>query len=160
MEENKQTIPILNLNCRGSWGWDCVSQVLGLDDKASVIKMIYSILTREKLINLLSLGLGAGEAGDAGDADDNMLSWDDHKKAIQQSVDEDPFVSEQAPNVIAWKELHDPEAAFGQCTSPAEVQKMEASITERVNHSKTAIGALRRSVRDWTTILFCCGYNI
>lgn len=102
----------------------------------------------------MSHGLEAG--GDAGDhaADDKMLSLDDLKKQIQQVVDEDPFVSEQAPKVVAWKELSDPEAAFGQCTSPAEVQKMEASITERVNHSKTAIGALRRSIRDRITNLF------
>eukprot|EP00435_Cladocopium_sp_Y103_P059965 s300_g21.t1 len=109
--------------------------------------MIYSILTREKLINLLNHGQGVGDAdAAAGDnADVNMLSLDELKKKIQQHVAEDPFVSEQAPNVIAWKELSDPEATFSQCCSPAEVQKLEAAITERVNHSKTAVGALRRS---------------
>ena len=112
--------------------------------------MIYSILTREKLLNLLSQGLSVSE--DANEGDDKMLSLDDLKMQIQQQVAEDPFVTEQAPNVIPWRELSDPEAAFAQCTSPAEVQKIEASITERVNHSKTAIGALRRSIRDRTKI--------
>lgn len=146
--EHPRIPQVIFSNCLRSWY--CLSQVLGLDDNASTIKMIYSILTREKLLNLLSQGLSVSE--DANEGDDKMLSLDDLKMQIQQQVAEDPFVTEQAPNVIPWRELSDPEAAFAQCTSPAEVQKIEASITERVNHSKTAIGALRRSIRDRTKI--------
>ena len=55
---------------------------------------------------------------------------------------------EQAPSCIAWQEMGDPEKVFAQCATAEEVGTLEASILEAVGHSKTAIAALRRTMKD------------
>lgn len=123
------------------------SEVLGLDDKAGIIKMMYSILARQKLLNLLSHGMPTVQSGELAEPQFTM-TLEEMNNQIQQKVKEDPFLLESAPNIISWRELGDPESLFASCSTQPEVTEIEKALLERIAHSKTAIAALRKSTKD------------
>ena len=127
------------------------SQVFGLEDNASVIKMIYAILARSKLLALLAYGL---PGSDPSDNTANEMSLDELKAKLLEEISQDPFMQEQASKMITWKELGDPEGTYASCTTPAQIQEIETTYLERVSHSKTAVAALKRSMKDMGTGFF------
>lgn len=60
-------------------------------------------------------------------------------------------MTEQAPSVISLKELADPEGMFSGCSMAADIQDIEASMMKRIANSKTAVAALRRTMKDTGT---------
>ena len=110
-----------------------------------MIKMIYAILARSKLLALLSHGLSEGDPK-SNKVDEMPL--DVLKAKLQEEIAQDPFMQEQASQMITWKELADPEGLYAPCTTPAQIQEIETTYLERINHSKTAVAALRRSMKD------------
>ena len=122
-----------------------------MDDKAGVIKMIYTVIARKKLLVLLSTGMAPASTSNAegqpeGDGDE--ISLEDLGEKVKNLVNSDAFLSEQAPDVICWKELAQPESIFAECGSVDELGKVEADIVKRVGHSKTFVAALRRIMKE------------
>ena len=127
-----------------------VIQVLGLGDDAAVIKTVYGLLTREKLVSLLAVGSGADFYGDT----DQSLDSEAIVTAAKELIRGDAFIAEQAPEPMLWKDLEDPEAYFYECNTAAEVTEAETEILKRIAYTKTAIQALRRSMKDSCTFLW------
>ena len=109
---------------------------------------MYTIETRARLVELLS----------AGSLKVNETDTAEIRKEIDGIIGRDAFIAEQAGKLIAWKELQDPESYFATCASSGEVQKCEAEILERITHSKTAVAALRRNIKDWRIVFVVCFY--
>ena len=124
-------------------------QVFGLEDNASVIKMIYAILARSKLISLLGNGL-------PGCKGDTEMTLDVLNAKLAEEIAQDPFMQEQASKMIPWRELSDPEGLYAPCTSSTQIQEVETVHLERINHSKTAVAALKRSMKDRNNIVYVC----
>ena len=102
--------------------------------------------------------LGLGIEGACFDSDvDRELDMDSLTTKVQELIALDPFMKEQADKAIAWKELGDPESLCAACSTSAEVQEQEKNVLERVSHSKTALSALKRNMKDCqlsTTLLY------
>ncbi|CAL1133685.1 unnamed protein product [Cladocopium goreaui] len=125
------------------------NEVFGLDDNASVVKMIYTILARHELLELLSYGMHPTPAETTPTpADKTEMTLDELSKKIEEKINKDPFMTEQAPSVISLKELADPEGMFSGCSMAADIQDIEASMMKRIANSKTAVAALRRTMKD------------
>lgn len=122
------------------------SDVFGLEDNASVIKMIYAILARSKLLSLLGNGL-------PGCKDETEMTLDVLNAKLAEEISQDPFMQEQASKMIPWRELSDPEGLYAPCTSPTQIQEVETVHLERISHSKTAVAALKRSMKDCTQMI-------
>ena len=134
------------------WSQISSSQVFGLDDNASVVKMIYTILARHELLELLSYGMHPTPAETTPTpADKTEMTLDELSKKIEEKINKDPFMTEQAPSVISLKELADPEGMFSGCSMAADIQDIEAYMMKRIANSKTAVAALRRTMKDTGT---------
>ena len=138
-------------------GWLTVhnqpTQAFGLDDKAGVIKMIYAVMARKKLLTLLTTGVTSKEPKPEGaesevDGAPQDVPIETLKDNIKQHVQQDRFLSEQAPDIICLKELGNPEEIFADCSSGEELAKIEGDIVKRIGHSKTFVAALRRVMKD------------
>ena len=123
-------------------------QVLGLGDDAAVVKVVYGLLSREKLASLLAVGSGADFYGNT----DQSLESDEIVKEVKELIRGDAFLAEQAPEPMLWKDLSDPESFFYECNTAAEVGEAETAIMKRIGATKIAIQALRRSMKD------CCAF--
>lgn len=96
------------------------SQVSGLEENASVIKMTYAILARSELLALLAHGL---PGGDRGNNNPNVMPLCELKAKISEEISRSPFMQEQASKMIAWKELADPDGLYASCTTPVQIQE-------------------------------------
>ena len=67
------------------------SQVSGLEDNASVIKMTYAILARSELLALLAHGL---PGGDRGNNNPNVMPLCELKAKISEEISRYPFMQE------------------------------------------------------------------
>ena len=99
-------------------------------------------------MNLLAAGIPGMTPSDEANPGGEPMSLDALKDAIQAKISQDPFLMEQAPRCIAWQELGDPEKVFVKCTTAAEVAELETSILKNIGNSKTAVAALRRTMKD------------
>lgn len=95
------------------------------------------------------------------EAPGNQMSVDELNAKIRQKIQQDAFMNEQTPDALPWKELGDPEGIFAMCSSADEIQQTDASITKRIGHSKTAIAAVKRTMKDAGIIyqIRACGIN-
>lgn len=126
--------------------------MLGLEDKASVIKMIYSILSRQKLIILLAHGAPGFQPCADEDAATSEMSIEDQNEQIRFAITKDPYLTEQAPKPITLKELDNPEAIYSTMCTVEDVTEAETEFTLRIQHSKTAVAVLRKTLKDCCTL--------
>lgn len=99
-------------------------------------------------MNLLATGIPGVTPSDEANPGGEPMSLDALKDAIKAKISLDPFLVEQAPSCIAWQELGDPEKIFVKCATAAEIAELETSILKMVANSKTAVAALRRTMKD------------
>lgn len=119
--------------------------------------MIYTVIARKKLLGLLSTGMTPTSTSNAEcqpEGGGEEISLDNLGEQVKNLVTSDAFLSEQAPDVICWKELAQPESIFAECGSVDELGKVEGDIIKRVGHSKTFVAALRRTMKETYTNMF------
>ena len=123
---------------------------LQLGDDASCVKMIYSVLSRWDLVLVLGVDSGILDLDELSSRLGNLEDWDLEKlqSQLQQMLQADPFLSDNASKAWPYVCLKDPAAIFSECLVPEAIKEAEDLLVERFKHVKAVVAATRKSFKD------------
>ena len=111
---------------------DCLNKKYGLSDHAGPVKNYYAVERRCKLVCHLQVE----EVGD------------DAYKRLNDLLQADEFLKDNAQNVDFISVLADPTAKLSETTTKEAVEKVRDALLGQCGHIKTCCQALKRSVAD------------
>ena len=126
-------------------------QSLQLGDDAALVKMMYNVLDRHRLLQFLSLGSDSMDVSDLeGGSADPSNGTENARKHIQS----DPFLTEQCQGEVqAYVDIKNPEKIYESLNTKDCIDNQHEELMKVVKGVKTCISSLRRSLLDFVQMV-------
>ena len=126
-------------------------QSLQLGDDAALVKMMYSVLDRHHLLQVLSLGSDSMDVSDLeGDSADPSQATENAKKLVQR----DSFLKEQCEGAVqAYEDFKNPDKLYESLSTKECIDNQHEELMKVIKGVKTCISSLRRSLLDFAQMV-------
>ena len=124
---------------------------LQLGDNAALVRLMYTVLDRHRLVQLLSVGSECMSL--EGMQSDVQQDPDFATAAAKDLLKADTYLLESAPEAMAYVDYMHPEKMFEPLLDKQSIEHQDAEIHKTLKAVKACITAVRRSMSDFSQMV-------
>lgn len=124
---------------------------LNLQDSTALVRLMYTVIDRHRLLQILSLGSDCMKLDGLPD-----VLRDDVDHATLNAINMlkgDPFLAENAQDIKSYFEFRNVEVLFESLTDKEEIDNLHEDIKNVIKSVKTCVTAIRRTMSDYVQMV-------